>query len=481
MTPATTESTLAKRLDLTGPGFRLELSFAPDHSTCLASYQPGEGPFLSEKDLSNFLTDSGLETSILEEAVEQLLVHAQENRAIEGLVLALGTPMVPGEDGRIALSTGSGRGTEESQESENVVDFHQVQEFINVETGDVVATVLPAGDGIPGMTVFGTEIPAPPGKPMVVKLGKNVAVADDGVTILATGSGRVFLQGNEISVEDVYEVRGNVDFKIGNINFNGYLEVTGDILDGFKVSASKGIKVAGNIGACSVISEGDIVFCGMNGQGSGEIRCGGNLKANFIYETKVEVKGDVLVESEIRLCGIKCLGAVRVTKRGIVGGECVALGGVDVGTLGSVTSLHTRVVVGINYRDLEEISRCFEDLKEIANRQKDLELSKNGRDECLKERAVVAGRIRDIRSRVYPEANPKINVRNVLYGGVTVSLDMLSEEFREERPGPFSMIENKVEGGPRFLGLTDLSFKACDIEATFIRQAEIDRKRVNTP
>lgn len=470
MTQQSPTSPEGRRLELVRSGFKLDLDFAPDASLCLVSYQPFGGPVLTEEELRDFLAQAGITTGLQEDALAEVVHQAAEGKAVCRVPLARGSSMVPGEDGRIALNR-----TEQPAEAaalpgeERPVDFHQVQDFFNVEEGAVVATVVLPGGGTAGLSVLGATIPAPPGKPVAVKLGKNVAFLDD-TRIVATCAGRVFCDGSEISVEDVYLVRGDVDYKVGNIDFNGFLEVTGDVLDGFKVRASKGILVRGNIGACLVSSDGDISFCGMNGQGSGVIRCGGTLMANFIYEAKVEVAGDLLVESEIRLCGIKCLGAVRVNRRGIVGGECVALSGVDVASLGSVTSLHTRVVVGVNYRDLEEVTRCFDQLKALSDRQKQTQGTKAEREAALQERAAVSALIREIRARRDPGSNPKLNIRKVLYGGVTVNLDMLAEEFRDERSGPFTMIENKVDGGIRFLEMTDLSVRASALEEEF-RQA----------
>jgi len=475
MTQNPAHNTQNRSLDLAGPGFRLAIALAPDASSCLASYQPaGGGPPLAEEELRAFLARSGINTGLREDAVQALLWQAKSGKSLRGLLLAEGTPMVPGEDGRL-VPTISDQAAPDPADDSGAMDLRRVREFSNVQEGDVVATIVPPGKGTAGISVFGAPIPARAGTPAAVKLGDNVRLSNDGAQIIATAAGQVFCQRGEVSVEDLYQVSGDLGFNVGHVDFNGFLEVTGDILDGFRIRASKGIKVHGNVGACSLSSDGDISFCGMNGQGIGEIRCGGTLNANFIYESKVEVAGDLLVELEIRLCGIKSLGSVLVRKGGIVGGECVALSGVEVGSLGSVTSLPTRVVVGVNYRDLEELSRRFDELKELSTRQQQLQGSRGESERILQERAALTALIRGIRCRTYEQANPKLNVRKVLHGGVTVSLDMLSEEFREELPGPFSMIENKLVGGVRYLMLTDLALKASVIEAEFVRQAETVR------
>jgi uncharacterized protein len=465
-----------KRCELKHPGFRLAVVFAPDASSCAASYEPLEGgPPLSDKELQEFLKQTGITTGLREEAVQEILLRAKCGKAIHGLLLAQGAPMIPGEDGRIAPKHSMPDEGEGSDETDGQIDFRDIVEFCNVQEGEVVATIVAAGEGTAGLSVYGTVIPARAGKPAAVKLGKNVTLSEEGKDIIAAAAGGVYCQGGDVSIENVFQVSGDVDFKVGNIDFNGFVEVTGDVLDGFKVRASKGIKVLGNVGACAISSDGDISFCGMNGQGSGSVCCGGNLKANYIHEAKIEVANDILVESEIRHCCIKCLGSVRVQKGGIVGGECVALAGVEAASIGSVASLRTRVVVGVNYRDLEELTQRFEELKVLTERQKLTQGSKAESDASLQQRAAITALIRGIRARSYPRENAKLNVRKVLYAGVTVSLGALAEEFRDEQSGPFSMIENKVEGGVRFLNMTGLSILASSLEEVFIRHAEMAR------
>jgi uncharacterized protein (DUF342 family) len=349
-----------------------------------------------------------------------------------------------------------------------IVDFHHVQDFVNVGEGELVGKLLPPGRGTPGRSILGSPILAREGKAFTLKLGKNVRYGDDGVCLYAETAGRVCIRGEEVSIEEIYQISGDVNFKIGNIDFNGYVEVRGDILDGFKVKA-KGLKVQGNIGVCQIETAGDLAFCGMNGQGKGTIVCGGTLTANFIYETTVESAGDLLVDAEIRSCHIHSLGAIKVNKGGIAGGECVALAGVEAAALGSVTSLHTNIIAGANYRDLEELNQRFNDLKELIARFNAAQKANLDPKQFQQDRIAISTHIQEIRSRTYERTNPKVNVRKMIYGAVTITLGGASEELREERAGPFSIIENTIDGGFRFLGMTDLAFAAVEIEKTFVQ------------
>lgn len=469
----------SKRFEYKRLGYTLVLEVPTDGLSCLCTYTPSSaGAPLNLDELRSFIAQAKVVEGILDEGIAAVLDAATSLSSVSDIPIATGIPMEPGVDGRIELAVADALEEPEAADDDDAstVDFRNVQEFLNVKEGDLVGTVMPPGEGVAGRSVFGREIPPKTGEPLKLVVGQNVRLADDGCSIFAEADGRLSCKGAEISVEQIYTVKGDVDFKVGNIVFNGFVDVSGDVLDGFEIKATKGIKVQGNIGMCHVDSDGDITMCGMSGQGKGKVRCGGNVTANFLNDVHLEADGDILVETEIRNCFIKTLGSVRVNKGVISGGETVALAGIETASLGTVTSLHTHVLAGVNYRDMDEHNRLFGEMKQLIadfNAKKTITDSK----EFMKARSAIASRLEEIRSRQHPAKNPKVNVKKQLFEGVTITLDEHSEEIREERKGQCSIIENTIDGGFRYLGMTDLSVKAQDIEKAFVQQRELDLRR----
>ena len=458
------------RFEVKRYGYTLIFEISPDEMECSCSYEPSTvgGTPLTESELQSHLAQYKIREGIVQEAVFSLLDTAASAKSVSGLQLACGSVMVPGEDEHVVLGVSDSNEVDETDDGiAGNVDFRHVQSFLNVEVGDLVATVIPPGSGNPGMTVTGKTIPPQPGAPLKLEVGQGVRLDD--CRLFATAAGRVYLRGHAVSVEDIYEVDGNVDFKVGNITFNGFVEVKGDVLDGFFVKATKGIKVKGNVGVCDIESFGDITFSGMNGQGVGKIVCGGSIYANFICDTQIECAGDINAEIEIRSSNVKCLGAIMVSKGGVTGGEYFALAGVECATLGSRTSLRTRVVAGVHYGDLEELSGLFNELKLLVAGFSAAPKGTVDMKEFAKKRAEITERTQEVRSRVYAQCNPKINVKKVLYEGVSITLGLISDNVAEEHKGPVSVIENSIAGGFRFLGMTPLSFKAQMIEERFVK------------
>lgn len=469
-----------RRIEVKRYGYTLTFEISPNNVECHCFYEPATsgGAPLSESELHGHLTQNNIKEGIIPESVASLLNSAACSKAVSRLLLAQGIPIIPGENGQIVMAVSNELPKTESGDDEaGTVDFRNVQLFINVETGDLVATIKPPGSGEPGRTIAGKFIPPQPGIPVKFELGQNVRIDDAGKSIISLAAGRICLRGQAISVEDIYEINGDVDFKIGNIAFNGYVEIKGDVLDGFFIKATKGIKVHGNIGVCAIESGGDIAFCGMSGQGSGSILCGGSILANFIYDTVIECSGNITADVEIRSSHIKCLGVISVNKGGLTGGEYFSLAGIECGNLGSISSLRTRVVAGVHYRDQEELNALFNELKLLIAEFSAASKQNIDTKEFARKRTSITERTHEVRSRTHEQCNPKINVKKTLYEGVNITLGMISDNIVEARKGPISIIENTIEGGLRFLGMTPLSFKAQLIEQTFIQQQLLDQQK----
>lgn len=450
-------------------GYGLKFVVSGDGLTCTCIYDPNlTGPPLTENELRDFLAQSKIREGLDEDAIAGVLAKAEARSKVTDSVIARGIAMIPGEDGVLDMSELEGDQNDDDSEQ---VDMRNVQKFLNVSNGQLVGVILSPGEGTPGTSVFGKEIPAQRGEELKIQLGNQVRLGEDERSIYAETDGRVYYNKGEISVEDTYTVKGDIDFKVGNVDYNGFLDVRGDVLDGFSVKATKGIKLQGNIGKCTIESDGNIAFCGMASQDKGTIRCGGSISANFLHDTTIECDGDIIVETEIRNCTIKCLGLVRVNKGVLVGGNCIALGGVEVATAGSPSSVFTRIVVGVSYRDLDEHNSLFNELKKVLEEFK-ASKDRTNTDELMKQRAAITERIQEVRGRNYENANAKINVKKKLYEKVNITLAKISEEIKEELSGPLSIIVNTVEGGVRYLPMTDLSVKAGEIEQRYVQEAE---------
>lgn len=459
--------------EVTKPGYRLYLKIPDDRLECRCSYVPrDQGSMMTRDDLVAFLKQYNVNEGIDQHAFDEFVVKASAGQQLVDVLLASGTAPVAGADEYIELSVPSSTTVRSGDEGDDTVDMYTVQTFINVSDGDEIGRIIPAQPGRPGRNISGLPIPAEPGKPLKCKIGKNIRTGDDGSILVAAATGRLCQTSEEISVEEEYIVKGDVNFRVGSIQFKGVVEVRGDVLDNFDITASKGLTVGGNIGVCHIVSDGDVIFCGMDGQDKGKIICGGTLRANFIHDVEVECAGDVIVGVEIHNCIIRTLGRIIVDKGAISGGSYVARGGIEAKKLGSPSSQHTKLHAGVDFHDVTELEQLFAALSEAQNKAKESQ-SLSEITGLRKTIAELSDRISAIRNKADDVVNAKINAKVALYENVQLTLGSVTETIKEQKDGPLSVIENSIDGGLRFLSMTGLNIKATDIELAFIREQKM--------
>lgn len=454
-------------------GYSLYLRIPDNRLECRCSYVPREqGSMMTRDELAGYLSQNSVTEGIDQSALGDFIVKAAAGQQQVDVLLASGTPPVAGADEYVSLLVQPSSVISDGDADAASVDMHIVQTFVNVSAGEEIGRIIPATPGTPGRNITGQPVPAQPGKPMKCKIGKNVLTEDNGALLIAAAAGRLCQSAGEISVEEEFVVKGDVNFRVGSINFKGVVEVRGDVLDNFDITASKGLTVAGNIGVCNIASDGDVTFCGMDGQDKGHIICGGTLRANFIHDVIVDCAGDVIVGVEIHNCIIRTLGRIVVDKGAISGGSYIAQGGIEAKKLGSPSSLHTKLVAGVDYHDVEELEKLFEALAEnqaeAAQSQSLPEI-----EELRKAKGALTDRIMAIRGKAAANANAKINEKAVLFENVQLTLGSVTETVKEQMDGAHSIIENSIEGGLRFLSMTSLDVKASDIEQAFVREEKM--------
>ncbi len=456
--------------------YQLIFNLTADEMECIAHLDiPEDGSTPSSQEILAFLAADGITTGILPQAVDQVRAEATPGHSAT-VTIAVGVPAQTGEDGWLEyvfcpLDPPPKRQPDEDEDgTSGQVNFRSVQQFINVDPDQEIGRIIPPTEGVPGKTVRGKPVPPVPGKPLALKLGKNIHATGDGDSILiAEIHGRVKQDGDTIQVVEEYVVDGDVDFSVGNIRFNGFVEVRGDVLDGFQINATKGLKITGNVGSCELISLGNVEFCGMDGQGRGSIHCGGSITANFIHECTIECAGSMQVGVELLNCTVRCRGAI--TAGMISGGSCVALGGIEAKKLGAPSGVKTKLHAGADYHDLERLQELFtrlESTHEAISQTKSME----DLNRLTTEKQRLTAAIIEVRHRQPPGANPKVNIRNRLYEGVTVQVASSVEEFTTPREGPLSMIANSVEGGIRLVPLSGLEVPADEVERAYLHEQQ---------
>ena len=449
---------------------RLTLEVSKDCMSCWCSYTPiegGESPSIS--DVEQLLDHHGVKSGINWSVVNNIMIEAAAGKPLKKVLVAQGVLPEHGIDAYLDITADCSTLSVDPQNADTDMDMYQVQAFINVESGDQIARIVPPAPGIPGTDVLGIALSANHGEPLKPNIGQNIVVIDGVLT--ATNAGRICFDHGEISVQDLYTVRGDVGFKVGTINFNGYVDVLGDVRDNFNISATKGITVKGNIGKCLIVSEGDVT---LNGLDHGAIVCGGTLRANFLHQSTIECADDVIVTTEIHDCSIRTLGKIIVEKGAIFGGTCIARGGIETRRLGSASSKPTKLHAGADYRDAESLDSLLTSLREIEDKAMKTD-SLREVFEMQKQMVFVLEAIDDIQLKAGDKANPKVNIKGVLYENVKLTVGRTTEVVRDKLTGACSLFEDPYHRGLYYTGLSCLNIKI----SSMVFSREFAGKRLN--
>ncbi|MCA8938390.1 MAG: DUF342 domain-containing protein [Planctomycetes bacterium] len=353
------------------------------------------------------------------------------------------------------------------------INFRELNLVINVNQDDPLVQVHEPSKGEPGYDVFGSAIPARHGERVRLGKGKGVRFDENEGIMYAEHAGHVENKNGTLNVSPVYLVHGDVDFSVGNINFNGAVIVTKDVNEGFQITTTEGIKVEGMVSASTLISEGDIeVLGGITCNADGPyIETKRRLLAKYLMNLKVDTQGDILVETQIVNCKISTAGKLIMPAGNLVGGETVALGGVEAKVIGAPAGTRTVVVVSIDSFTTAE-TRAIE--AEITAKEKLLQMTEQLLGPFIKDRSLLnelppakmdqvlqhiremdnihtlIAQLHDERAKAlqpYMEAvSDEVIVHKAIHAGTDLRIDNARQVFAESIAGPIRLRPNYERG-----------------------------------
>lgn len=294
-------------------------------------------------------------------------------------LIAEGTPPVNGEDSKIKLYAISAP-KPQVIESGNV-NHYELNLINHVQVGDWLGERIEATPGKPGMDVYGREIPAAPGRTFALLYDKASVYEEhkNGVTILRSRkNGAVCYRGDAIGVYDFLEIKGDVDFSTGNIDFDGFLSIRGSVKDSFSVSATGDLEILGDYGvgaADNIISRKGNIYIkgGIAGMGRAVVRCKKNLYVKFLSDVTVECEGIVYVGFYCINSNIRAKQVIVESPRGrIVGGSIDADISVAAAEIGNRSETRTWIRIRgfdrsmLKIRSDELAKRLYELKKELS-------------------------------------------------------------------------------------------------------------------
>jgi uncharacterized protein (DUF342 family) len=141
------------------------------------------------------------------------------------------------------------------------IDYRDAKVIVCVKKDDIIAEKIPGSEGKDGKDIYGRVIRKKSYRKKVLRAGNGCKLVDDN-KVVAEIDGRPSVKNNIISVNEMYEVPGDVNIKTGNIKFIGDVKILGAVAEGMTVESGGIVEIMKNVTNTNISAVGDITIKG---------------------------------------------------------------------------------------------------------------------------------------------------------------------------------------------------------------------------
>lgn len=352
------EKVIGQRLD-----GEFKLTLAADLMTAWLTLHPPQGGRSVAAQVPDALREQGVVFGRQEEALKAALLAGR----CEELVVACGLPPVEGQPVRFErLFAEEVQGLAEDDQAR--ISLTAISRLLLVRVGDLLMRRHPPIPGRNGTNIRGELIPAKPlpDEGFAENLDGAAPAESDANLLVAIKPGQPMVVDRGVVINSVLNVE-QVGLETGSIEFEGTLNVAGDIRAGLCVKVSGDVIVNGMVEAAEIHAGGNVsIKGGVIGRSEGaragvrslpentaRIHCAGEFSALFAEHAHVEAGSSIFIAREASHCELIAGKDIIIGKLGARGG--VLLGGLSQATerfectvLGTATGVPTWVQVGLD-------------------------------------------------------------------------------------------------------------------------------------
>ncbi|MBA3013293.1 MAG: DUF342 domain-containing protein, partial [Desulfobacula sp.] len=263
----------------------------------------------------------------------------------EKFVVARGVPPSVGNPARILYHFNTEHDAAGVIREDGSIDFSARGDSPFVKKGQLLAEKKPMEHPKSGMDIFGETLLVGEVEDIPLVGGDGVKFSEDQLQLIAAIQGQPSLDAKgAISVLEQFTVKGDVDFKTGNINFAGNVLVTGMVKEGFKVECDD--LTANEINGATILIRGDLKVS--NGIVNSHIETQGNVQAKFLNNVRIFAHGNMMITREIMGSRIVISGALSNEAGRITASFIAARMGLSVKQIGTEKAESSTIKTGVN-------------------------------------------------------------------------------------------------------------------------------------
>ncbi|TRX03571.1 DUF342 domain-containing protein [Candidatus Methylobacter oryzae] len=315
------------------------------------------------------LQEKGIIKGIIKSEIEAAL---KDGCATER-VIARGLLPVRGIDARFQSLIPQIRERKPRIDERGMVNYRDLGQLIVVKPGDPLMFRTPPTEGKQGWDVTGQALMPEPGQdiPFVLDLygveldPEAERDPDHNSLLLAAISGQPKLVPYGVVVEPTLDLP-KVDISTGNMNFDGTINIKGDVTEGMRIQVTGDVFVGGTVEAAVIEAGGNVVIkggvIGHSEQSSdpndapvfnAKIISKGSISVHFAENVFMEAGIDIIIEEFSMHNHLTALNRILVGKSGgkkgrIIGGIARASALIKTAIIGSNAGFVTKIRAGFN-------------------------------------------------------------------------------------------------------------------------------------
>ena len=350
----------------------ISIDISKDKMEATISFAPPEfgGVYLTADQVVSEINMYGVKFGIMTEDIAQIVEKGVSKPFGHKYLIARGRHPRHGQDGELVYNFDiTGESNHPKILADGTVDYKQIDYFTPIKAGETLAYRTNPTEGEVGCDVTNRPVSQKPGK-VAPKLsrGKNVFITDDEMELKAQTSGQLVVSGKTLSISPVLDIRGDVGYETGNVDFEGSVNIGGSVLSGFLVVANGNIEVKGVVEAATLKASGAInLYGGIQGRFKGRVEAGGSIFTKFAQNARIIAEGNVISNALLH-CNVNSNSSVILEGDNgfIAGGTVFAADEIRAKTIGSYMGVRTEIKVGGNPEiasRYEHVKKEYEELK----------------------------------------------------------------------------------------------------------------------
>jgi len=281
-----------------------ELRISSDNMYCfLDVYPPKKNNLVpSIEDIHQAAFELGVKVVIDDTKIEHAINESvSKGTPVYDTIIALGKPAIHGRDANIEYLVNVRESNTPKVGADGRIDFYNLDLIKTVREGDPIIKIHNAELPEDGYDVCGKVLYGNSGSALDLPTIDNTKFAENDRTLLISKiNGNISWVRGQLRISEEYNVNGDVDISVGNIETGGSLSVKGDVRSDFSLKVGHELKIGGCVEDSKIYADGSVTIRqGFAGSGKGIVVAGGDVRVKYLSYQKVYSRGSVYVENEV--------------------------------------------------------------------------------------------------------------------------------------------------------------------------------------